>query len=188
MPRAGMALLTALISGGIFGFGLAIARMTDPEKIKDFLDLAAIPTGGWDPSLAFVMAGGLAVAGVGLRLDRWLRAPLAAARFARAERPRIDRPLVAGAAVFGIGWGLSGLCPGPAIADLGIVPGSVTLFVAAMLAGSWATGKLARSRRPETIATAGVAARSGRAPATGSPRAGRAPASHETATTGRSQG
>ena len=71
MSRSASGLLTALLSGLIFGFGLAFARMTDPQKIKDFLDLAAIPAGGWDPSLAFVMGGGLIVAFIGLRLDGW---------------------------------------------------------------------------------------------------------------------
>jgi uncharacterized membrane protein YedE/YeeE len=136
-------LLTALLAGVLFGFGLAIARMTDPQKIKDFLDVAAIPAGGWDPSLAFVMGGGLVVAFFGLRLDRVLARPLAAPAFSHGTRTAIDRPLVLGAAIFGLGWGLSGFCPGPAIADLGIVAGSVWPFVLAMVAGSWATGLIA---------------------------------------------
>jgi uncharacterized membrane protein YedE/YeeE len=141
MPRFASG-LTALLAGVIFGFGLALSRMTDPQKIKDFLDLAAIPTGGWDPSLAFVMGGGLIVAFIGLRLDRILHTPLAAPAFLRGRRSEIDAPLVAGAAVFGVGWGLSGFCPGPAIADLGIIPASVVLFVAAMCAGAWGTGEV----------------------------------------------
>jgi len=142
MSRSAAGLVTALLSGVVFGFGLAFARMTDPQKIRDFLDLAAIPAGGWDPSLAFVMGGGLIVAFVGLRLDRYLRKPLSAPAFVHGERSQIDRPLVAGAALFGIGWGLSGFCPGPAIADLGIIPGGVLLFVAAMLVGSWVTAEV----------------------------------------------
>jgi uncharacterized membrane protein YedE/YeeE len=142
MSRSAPGLLTALLSGVIFGFGLAFARMTDPQKIKDFLDLAAIPAGGWDPSLAFVMGGGLIVAFIGLRLDRYLRKPLAAPDFVRGKRSQIDRPLIAGAAIFGIGWGLSGFCPGPAIADLGIIPRGVLLFAAAMLVGSWVTAEV----------------------------------------------
>ena len=140
MRRPVAALLTALVSGVIFGVGLAIARMTDPEKIKDFLDFAAIPTGGWDPSLAFVMAGGVVVAFFGLRLDGLLRAPFAVAAFLQPDSPPLDRPLVLGAAVFGLGWGLSGLCPGPAIADLGLIPELVVYFVGAMLVGSWIAG------------------------------------------------
>ena len=78
MRRLPAGLVTALLAGIIFGFGLAFSRMTDPRKIKDFLDLAAIPSVGWDPSLAFVMGGGLIVAFFGLRVDRVLRTPLAA--------------------------------------------------------------------------------------------------------------
>lgn len=144
MNRSPLALAAAAASGIIFGIGLAIARMIDPEKIKNFLDFAAIPTGGWDPSLAFVMIGGLLVAFVGLRLDRLigLTAPLAAPAFIRQDRFQLDRSLVVGAAVFGLGWGLSGLCPGPAFADLGIIPESVAIFVVAMLLGSWGAGQV----------------------------------------------
>ena len=140
MNRSLPALAAALLSGIVFGFGLALARMTDPQKIKDFLDIASIPSGGWDPSLAFVMGGGLIVAAVGLRLDRLMHTPLAAPAFLRGTRVRIDAPLVGGAAIFGIGWGLAGFCPGPAIANLGIVPQSVLLFVVAMIASSWISG------------------------------------------------
>lgn len=132
--------VSALVSGTIFGIGLAVARMIDPAKILNFLDFAAIPSGGWDPSLAFVMGGGVVVGLVGFRVDRWLRRPLAAPAFIKTQRTRIDAPLVIGAAVFGLGWGLSGFCPGPAIANLSLVPGSVILFVAAMFVGSWVTG------------------------------------------------
>jgi uncharacterized membrane protein YedE/YeeE len=130
----------ALASGIVFGLGLALAQMTDPQKVKNFLDIAAIPDGGWDPSLIFVMGGAAAVAFFGLRLDRVMRVPLAAPAFVRGTRTAIDRPLVLGAAIFGVGWGLSGLCPGPAVADLSLVPLGVLPFVAAMLVGSWATG------------------------------------------------
>jgi uncharacterized membrane protein YedE/YeeE len=159
MPRSLPALLTSLIAGIVFGFGLAIARMTDPQKIKDFLDLAAIPSGGWDPSLAFVMAGGVVVAFFGLRLDRVLRRPLVAPAFSHGTRTAIDPALVAGAAIFGLGWGLSGFCPGPAVADLGIVAGSVWPFVAAMAAASWITGIVsARTTAGPTLETADAAA------------------------------
>lgn len=140
MPSSVLYQLSAAFSGVVFGLGLAIARMTDPQKIKDFLDLAAIPVGGWDPSLIFVMGGGVLVGLVGLRLDRFFRAPIAASSFIYTSRSKIDRQLVVGSAIFGVGWGLSGFCPGPAISDLGIVPGSVLLFVVAMFGGSWATG------------------------------------------------
>jgi uncharacterized protein len=143
MNRNALALVSAAAGGVIFGIGLSIARMTDPNKIWNFLDLAAIPSGGWDPSLAFVMAGGMLVAIVGLRLDRFfgMRTPLAAPTFVKTQRTRIDAPLAAGAAVFGVGWGISGFCPGPAVANLGLVPGDVWPFVAAMFIGSWVAGQ-----------------------------------------------
>jgi uncharacterized membrane protein YedE/YeeE len=159
MRRALPPLAAALLAGIVFGFGLAIARMTDPSKIKDFLDLAAIPSGGWDPSLAFVMGGGLIVAFFGLRLDRVLARPLLVPAFTHGTRTAIDRPLVIGAAIFGVGWGLSGFCPGPAIADLGIVAGSVWPFVVAMIGGSWVTGLVAEwTAAGPALETADVAA------------------------------
>ncbi|MEX0853703.1 MAG: DUF6691 family protein [Bauldia sp.] len=144
MSRSPLFNLTALFSGVIFGIGLAVARMIDPQKIKDFLDIVAIPEGGWDPSLAFVMGGGVLVGLIGLRLDRLLRmpAPVAGPAFVKSRHVAIDRPLIAGAAIFGVGWGLSGFCPGPAFADLGLVPGDVFLFVLAMLVGSWGAGQV----------------------------------------------
>ena len=144
MKRTLLALTSAAVSGIVFGIGLSLARMTDPQKIWDFLDLAAIPSGGWDPSLAFVMGGGVLVGLVGLRLDRWLRlsSPIAAPAFIKTSRTKVDRQLVVGSAIFGVGWGLSGFCPGPSIADLGLVPGSVYLFTAAMFIGSWVAGQI----------------------------------------------
>ena len=142
MNRPLLALVSAAVSGIVFGIGLSIARMTDPAKIKDFLDITAIPTGGWDPSLAFVMGGGLLVAIFGLRLDRVLRKPLAAPAFIKTHRKTIDRPLIGGAALFGIGWGLSGFCPGPSFADLGLIPEQVFGFVVALLLGSWVAGQI----------------------------------------------
>lgn len=143
MNRSAIALTSAAVSGIVFGFGLSIARMTDPNKIWNFLDLAAIPSGGWDPSLAFVMGGGMLVAIVGLRLDRIFRmqAPVAAPAFIKTHRMRIDAPLLIGAAVFGVGWGISGFCPGPSVADLGLVAKDVWPFVLAMFAGSWVAGQ-----------------------------------------------
>ncbi len=132
-------LAAAVGSGLIFGIGLAVSRMTDPEKVKSFLDVAAIGDGTWDPSLAFVMGGGLLVAMVFFRLSRPMRKPLITVSFSWPNKLNIDRPLLIGSALFGVGWGLSGLCPGPAIAVLGLAPDQIALFVVAMLVGSWAT-------------------------------------------------
>jgi len=154
-----VSLATAAGAGILFGVGLAIARMTDPEKIKAFLDVAAIWDGTWDPSLAFVMGGGLVVAMIFYRLTRPMRVPLVALSFVWPTKAGIDRKLVLGSAVFGIGWGLSGLCPGPAIADLGLVPGEVALFALAMLAGSWGAGMfLTASRQGGRLAGGNVPA------------------------------
>jgi uncharacterized membrane protein YedE/YeeE len=150
MSNTRTALVSAAVGGVLFGFGLSMARMTDPQKIWNFLDLGAIPSGGWDPSLAFVMVGGIAVAFFGLRLDRWLRLakPLAGPAFIKTSRTRVDAPLVIGAAIFGVGWGLSGFCPGPAIADLGLVPGDVYLFVIALFVGSCVAGQFLEWSEP----------------------------------------
>ncbi len=142
MNRTPLALAAALLSGVVFGTGLALARMIDPEKVKDFLDFAAIPAGNWDPSLAFVMGGGALVFFVGFRLHRIFRRPLAAPAFSYPDRTKLDLSLIAGSVLFGIGWGAAGLCPGPAIANLALTPADAVLFVAAMLAGSWLVGAL----------------------------------------------
>ena len=142
MNRTAFALAAALASGVVFGAGLAVARMIDPQKVQNFLDVAAIPAGGWDPSLAFVMGGGMLVFFVGFRLHRLVRKPLAAPAFSYPDKTRLDLPLVVGSVLFGIGWGAAGLCPGPAIANLALTPVSAVFFVGAMLAGSWLAGAL----------------------------------------------
>ncbi len=120
-----------LISGALFAIGLAVSGMTRPDKVIAFLDL----TNAWDPSLAFVMAGAI---GVYLPLHRLVLRrpqPLYGQRFAMPTRTVLDRRLIGGAALFGIGWGVSGFCPGPALASLGTSSWSVLTFVAAMLVG-----------------------------------------------------
>ncbi|HMB48010.1 MAG TPA: DUF6691 family protein, partial [Afifellaceae bacterium] len=104
------ATITALLSGFIFGLGLVISGMSNPAKVLNFLDV----TGSWDPSLAFVMAGAVFVTSIGYRLILRQKAPKFADAFAVPTRSDIDTPLIAGAAIFGIGWGLGGFCPGPA--------------------------------------------------------------------------
>ncbi|HXX47831.1 MAG TPA: YeeE/YedE family protein [Myxococcota bacterium] len=123
--------LAALACGLVFGAGLLVSGMTNPAKVLGFLDVA----GTWDPTLAFVMGGALSVNAAAWALTRRRDRPLYGERFALPEERAIDRRLLAGAALFGIGWGLVGLCPGPALAGLlrGKLP--VYLFVAAMLAG-----------------------------------------------------
>jgi uncharacterized membrane protein YedE/YeeE len=133
-------LATAAGAGLIFGLGLAISQMIDPEKVKSFLDVATIWAGTWDPSLVLVMGVGLLVAIPFYRLTRPMPAPLVSLSFSVPGKSGIDSRLVVGSAVFGLGWGLSGLCPGPAIADLGLAPGEFALFAAAMLGGSWGAG------------------------------------------------
>ncbi|KNY19738.1 DUF6691 family protein [Methylobacterium sp. ARG-1] len=128
---AALRILAALAAGLTFGLGLALSGMLDPARVRGFLDVA----GAWDLSLVFVLGGALTVSGLGYLLSQRLSGPVLDARFDLPARRRIDAPLIVGAALFGIGWGLSGFCPGPAVAALstGAVP--VLVFVAAMLIG-----------------------------------------------------
>lgn len=126
-----MAALIALVSGLVFGLGLIAGGMTDPGKVKGFLDLA----GAWDPSLGLVMAGAIAV---GLGAFAWARRRPRAWSGAPIELPAstaIDARLIGGGVLFGIGWGIAGFCPGPALVALASGSGAALLFVAAMLAG-----------------------------------------------------
>ncbi len=120
------------VAGLLFGVGLAVSRMTDPNKVLNFLDLA----GHWDPSLALVLGAAVTVTLVGFRLVLKRPAPLFDSRFFLPERKEIDRPLLAGALLFGIGWGLAGYCPGPALASLTTLRADALAFVAAMVAGA----------------------------------------------------
>lgn len=126
-----MATIAAFIAGLVFGIGLIVSRMADPAKVQGFLDLA----GKWDPSLAFVMAGALAVAAPAFAVARRRRASMTGAPIALPGGRDIDRRLVAGSALFGIGWGLAGFCPAPALVVLGMGNAKAVVFVAAMLAG-----------------------------------------------------
>lgn len=126
-----MRLLSALAIGLIFGLGIAISGMIDPSKVLNFFDIA----GSWDPSLAFVMAGALAVAIPGYRLVLARPAPAMEPRFLLPDTRLIDRRLVLGSATFGIGWGIAGFCPGGALPALGTGEPGVYLFVGALVAG-----------------------------------------------------
>ena len=131
----------ALAAGLLFGAGLVVSGMTDPRNVIGFLDF----TGAWNPRLVAVMAGAVGVYATLLAL----LARAGGGRGARLLPPRnnrIDRPLIAGAALFGIGWGLSGYCPGPAIASLGLGARSAFVFVTAMIVGVMAAGLVRRRR------------------------------------------
>ena len=141
-----MAILVQFAIGLVFGLGLVVAGMSDPGKVLDFLDVAAIASGGWDASLAFVMAGAIAVALPGYRLVLRRRAPLIAERFQLPTATEIDAKVVVGPAIFGIGWGLAGICPGPAFALLASGGAAAWLFAAAMFAGMAAARGLAARR------------------------------------------
>lgn len=127
-----MRLVTALGAGALFGFGLSLSGMLDPARVLGFLNLGGP---AWDPSLAFVLGGAVLAALPGVLLQRRLARPLLEERFHLPGKQRIDRPLLAGAALFGIGWGLAGICPGPAITALTLGLPGILLFVAALLAG-----------------------------------------------------
>ena len=129
--------LTSLVIGVLFGLGLTISEMINPARVIGFLDLA----GQWDPTLAFVMAGALAVT---LPLFRFILrrpCPLLDRQFHLPTQSQIDRRLIFGAAIFGVGWGLAGFCPGPALAGLASGNPGVFLFVAAMVGGQWLAAK-----------------------------------------------
>ena len=126
-----MPILYALVAGLLFGAGLTISDMVNPARVQNFLDIA----GTFDPTLLFVMGGALAVALPGYRLVYRQGAPLAAERFNLAAARDIDARLLGGAAIFGIGWGLAGICPGPAFADLATGSMGIVAFIAAMMGG-----------------------------------------------------
>ena len=123
--------LTSLISGLLFGAGLALGGMTDPARVRGFLDLF----GAWDPTLAFVMGGAVIVMAVAWRMVARMPQPWLAEAFHLPTRADLTPRLIGGAALFGVGWGIAGLCPGPGIAALVIEPMSAAVFVAAMLVG-----------------------------------------------------
>lgn len=126
-----MHIIVNLLVGLVFGAGLVVSGMANPEKVLNFIDVFGV----WDPSLAFVMAGAIIVTAIGYRLA-WRRGrPLSAPAFASHPANEIDRRIIAGPAIFGIGWGLIGFCPGPALTSLGLGSTQALIFVAAMFAG-----------------------------------------------------
>jgi uncharacterized membrane protein YedE/YeeE len=128
-------ILTGLIGGLIFGFGLLISDMVNPQKILNFLDLGAIATWTWDPSLAIVMGVALLISAPAFVIARRQVKPFAAPKHLWPAQSGIDRRLVIGSVLFGLGWGAAGLCPGPAIVDVASLSPSLLVFVAAMISG-----------------------------------------------------
>jgi uncharacterized membrane protein YedE/YeeE len=128
MARSGFA---ALATGLLFGVGLTVSGMVQPLKVVGFLDIA----GAWDPTLAFVMGGALAVTALAFPAILRRGRPLWAESFSLPTRKDVDAPLLAGSALFGVGWGLSGFCPGPALASLALGAPGAWIFAAAMAAG-----------------------------------------------------
>ena len=137
-----------LLAGLVFGLGLLISGMANPAKVQNFLDLA----GTFDPSLLFVMAGAVVVTLAGYRLALRRPKPILAERFHLPTARDIDARLLAGAALFGVGWGLSGFCPGPAITSLAILAKGTLVFVPAMLIGIGLARLVMRARAPEAQA------------------------------------
>jgi uncharacterized membrane protein YedE/YeeE len=126
-----MAVLTSLLAGLLFGLGLILSGMANPAKVLGFLDL----TGAWDPSLAFVMVGAIAVGAVAFAVAGKRRVSFMGMPMRLPQARQIDRRLVLGSTLFGIGWGIAGFCPGPALVALGMRQPKALVFVAAMLAG-----------------------------------------------------
>jgi hypothetical protein len=144
--------LASFCCGLIFGIGLLVSGMTEPQKVLGFLDVF----GAWDATLAFVMSGAVAVASAGFALARRSRAPMFAASFAWPLRSDIDAPLVIGSALFGIGWGLAGICPGPALVNLAGLSAPIVVFVVAMALGMfghelWQRQSVAKSPPPSAV-------------------------------------
>lgn len=125
-------LVVALISGLVFGFGLSLSGMIDPARVLGFLDVAS---GHWDPSLIFVLGGALIVAVPGVMVQRRFARPLLDRQFHLPGKTRVDARLIGGSALFGIGWGIAGFCPGPVISALSTGSVTVILFVVALAAG-----------------------------------------------------
>lgn len=147
-------LVTAAASGLLFGAGLYVSQMVNPYKVLKFLDFTAIPSGGWDPSLAFVIVPAIVVMFIAVQIGKRRQAPLFDAAFHQPQSNRIDAPLVVGAALFGVGWGMSGICPGPAIALVAFMPDNLWIFLVAMFVGSYAGAYVIPSGRDKRLATA----------------------------------
>lgn len=129
-------LAVASVSGALFGAGLYVSQMVDPLKVLRFLDFTAIPEGQWDPSLAVVIVAAIGVMMVGVRIAGTQSRPLFNGTFHLPAKTEIDPQLLIGAALFGVGWGMSGICPGPAISLAAFMPENLVLFLGTMFLGS----------------------------------------------------
>ena len=147
-------LATAALSGALFGAGLYVSQMVDAKKVLRFLDFTAIPSGGWDPSLAFVIGPAILVMFIAVRVSKGRQAPLFDVTFHEPEYKRIDRRLVGGAALFGVGWGMAGICPGPAISLIAFLPDNLWIFLIAMFIGSFAGSVVIPSGHSRRLADA----------------------------------
>jgi uncharacterized protein len=148
-----MAIVSQFVIGLIFGLGLVISGMSDPAKVLNFLDLAGIGSGTWDPSLAFVMAGAVAVTFVGYNRIQKQPRPVFGEKFHLPTKQELDLRIISGPAIFGVGWGLAGFCPGPAVTALGFGSSAAVIFVAAMAAGMMLARWLADRPSLSRIAT-----------------------------------
>lgn len=133
---------SALAAGALFGLGLSVSQMVNPEKVLDFLDV----TGRWDPSLLLVLGGAVGVTMVAFRFVLKRRQPMFENEFDLPKKTKVDRGLLAGSAVFGVGWGIGGYCPGPGLAALSGASAEALIFVAGMVLGSFLYQRLARRR------------------------------------------
>jgi len=131
-------LLVIAVSGILFGLGLGVSEMVNPERVLGFLDIL----GDWDPSLVFVMLGALIVAVPGFQAAKLMHKPFLAITFHAPTRQDLDPKLISGAVLFGIGWGLAGICPGPSLVALNTLQGEIVVFVLAMLAGFYIHDKV----------------------------------------------
>lgn len=142
-----MIVLTSLLAGLVFGLGLIVSGMANPAKVLGFLDLA----GRWDPSLAFVMGGAIGVGLVAFGMARRRTSSLLGESMRLPAASRIDRRLLTGGLMFGIGWGIAGFCPGPALVALGMGEIKAVIFVASMLVGMGIFEVLERRARPGSV-------------------------------------
>ncbi|WP_022708300.1 DUF6691 family protein [Paracoccus zeaxanthinifaciens] len=142
-----MRFVFSVATGVVFGIGIALSGMMDPAKVLNFFDIA----GAWDPSLAFVMGGALAVALPGYRLALRMGGPMLANRFDLPTATRPDARLIGGSAIFGIGWGIAGFCPGAAIPALGTMRWEVALFLSAVIIGFMLRRMAFPAPRPKEI-------------------------------------